>query len=53
MIQTTELLESIENFLGALSYTYHVDKRELYELTGAMCQARARRLAALDPNRNR
>jgi hypothetical protein len=53
MIKTTELLDSIENFLGALSYTYHVDKRELYELTGAMCQARARRLAALDSDRNR
>ena len=53
MIRTNELLESVENFLGALSYTYHVDKRELYELTAAMCQAHARRLAALDPQRNR
>ena len=53
MIKTTELLDSIDNFLGALSYTYHVDKRELYEMAGAMCQANARRLAALDPDRNR
>ena len=53
MIKTIELLDSIENFLGALSYTYHVDKRELYELTGEMCRARASRLAALDPDRNR
>jgi hypothetical protein len=53
MINTNELLDSIENFLAALSYTYHVDKRELYEMTGAMCQARARCLAALDADRNR
>ena len=53
MIRINELIESVENFLGALSYTYHVDKRELYELTAAMCQAHTRRLAALDPQRNR
>ena len=52
-MKSKDLLDSIENFLSALSYTYHVDKRELYELTGAMCQAKARRLAALDPERNR
>ena len=52
-MKSKDLLDSIENFLSALSYTYHVDKRELYELTSAMCQAKARRLAALDPERNR
>ena len=53
MMKATELLDSVENFLGALSYTYHVDKRELYELTAQMCRAKASRLAALDPDRNR
>ena len=53
MMKTKELLPSIENFLNALSYTYHVDKRELFELAAAMCTAEARRLAALDPDRNR
>lgn len=53
MIKTKELLASVENFLCALSYTYHVDKRELFELTGAMCTAEARRLASLEPDRNR
>ena len=53
MIKTTDLLESIENFLSALSYSYHVDEQELYQLTAAMCTSRANRLAGLDPDRNR
>ena len=53
MVKTKELLDSIENFLCALSYTYHVDKRELFELAGAMCTSEANRLRALDPERNR
>ena len=53
MIKTTDLLESIENFLGALSYTYHVDEQELYQLTAAMCTSRMNRLSGLDPDRNR
>ena len=53
MNKTTDLLDSIENFLSALSYTYHVDKCELFELTSAMCTSRANRLRSLDPDRNR
>ena len=53
MIKTNDLLESIENFLNALSYSYHVDERELLELTGQMCRARVNRIDALDPDRNR
>ena len=53
MVKTKDLLDSIENFLNALSYTYHVDKRELFELAGAMCTSEANRLRALDPDRNR
>ena len=53
MVKTKELLECVENFLNALSYTYHVDKRELFELAGAMCTSEANRLRALDPERNR
>ena len=53
MMKSKELLNSIENFLSALSYTYHVDKRELLELTAAMCTSEANRLRALDPEPNR
>jgi hypothetical protein len=53
MLKATDLLESIDNFLGALSYSYHVDEQELYQLTAAMCTAQANRLSGLDPDRNR
>ena len=52
MTKKTELLDSIDNFISALSYTHHFDERELFELAAAMCQARAKRLASLDPKRN-
>jgi hypothetical protein len=47
-----ELMPSVENFLCALSYSYHCDKQELFEAVARMAQAEANRLASLDKSRN-
>jgi len=52
-MQTKDLMLSLDNFISALSYTYHVDHRELLEATADMCQREANRLAAIDPDRNK
>ena len=48
-----ELLPHIENYLIALVNTCYVDEQELFGAIATMCQLRANRLAALDPQRNR
>ena len=53
MITVEELLPHIENYLIALVNTRFVDQQELFQAVASMCQARANRLAALDPQRNR
>jgi hypothetical protein len=53
MIQTKDVIPSVENFLDALINTRHLDEQELYRFVARMCNARANRLAGLDPDRNR
>ena len=48
-----DLMQSVENFISALSYSYHVDEQELLQAIADMCTARVNRLTALDPSRNR
>ena len=48
-----ELLPAIDNFLISLVNTRHINEQELYEAVAKMCNARANRLAGLDPDRNR
>ena len=52
-MQIKELMPSIENFIGAMSYTYHVDKRELWLATARMCESLAARELTVDPDRNK
>ena len=53
MIEIKDLMLSVENFINALSYTYHVDKQELYRATADMCTREANRLDSLGPARNK
>lgn len=46
-------MPSVKNFLNALVYTYHVDKRELLLEAARMCTALAERELAVDPARNK
>ena len=48
-----ELIPHIENYLIALVNTRYVDEQELFSAAASMCQRRANRLSALDPQRNR
>ena len=48
-----ELLPHIENYLIALVNTRYVDEQELFGAVATMCDMRAKRLAALDPQRSR
>ena len=50
---TKELLPYIQDYLESLVNTRHVDEQELFGAVATMCQMRANRLAALDPDRNR
>ena len=53
LMEIKQLMPSIENFIGAMAYTYHVDKRELWLATARMCTALAERELAIDPDRNK
>ena len=53
MVTTKELLPHIEDYLIALVNTRYVDEQELFGAVASMCQLRAERLAASDPDRNR
>ena len=53
MVSIKELLPHIENYLVALVNTRYVNEQELFAAVATMCQQRANRLAALDPDRNR
>ena len=53
MIEIKDLMLSVENFINALSYTYHVDEQELFRAVADLCTRHANRLDALDPARNR
>ena len=53
MITVEELLPRIDDYLCALVNTRNVDQQELFAAVASMCQKRANRLAALDPNRNK
>ena len=48
-----ELLPHIDNYLISIVNTHYVDEKDLYGALATMCQMRANRLAALDPDRNR
>ena len=50
---TKELLPFIQDYLESLVNTRHLDEQELFAAVATMCQMRANRLAALDPDRNR
>ena len=52
-MQIKQLLPSIENFIGAMAYTYHVDRRELFMAAARMCDAIANKELAVDPDRNK
>ena len=52
-VTTKELLPHIENHLITLVNTRYVNEQELFGAVASMCQLRADRLAALDPERNR
>ena len=52
-MKTEDLMLSLENFISALSYTYHVDHHDLLIATADMCQREANRLASIDPDRNK
>ena len=47
-----ELMPSVDNFLSALCFSYHVDKQELFAAVAKMTNAEANRLASLDRSRN-
>ena len=50
---TKKLLPFIMDYLESLVNTRHLDEQELMGAVASMCQLRANRLAALDPDRNR
>ena len=52
MMTSKELIPSIDNFLEALVYSYHVDKQELYAAVAELTAREVNRLRALDPARN-
>ena len=52
-MKAKELMPSIENFIGAMAYTYHVDRRELFMAAARMCDAIASKELAVDPDRNK
>ena len=52
-MQSKDLMLSVDNFLCALSYSYHVDKQELYAAVADLATREVNRLAGMDPDRNR
>jgi hypothetical protein len=52
-MKTKDLIPSVDNFLCALSYSYHVDRQELYAAVADMATRELNRLQGLDPARNR
>ena len=53
MIQEQELARNVYDYVKALAYSHHVDEHVLFEEVALMATAETRRLAGLDPNRNR
>ena len=53
MVKIQTLVDSVDNFIAALCYTYHADKRELMVAVASRATAEADRLAGLDPDRNK
>ena len=48
-----QMVESIDNFVSALIYSYHLDEQEMWDHLWAHAEAKVNRLRALDPQRNR
>ena len=52
-MKTEDLMLSVDNFLCALAYTYHVGKQDLYASVADLATREVNRLAGIDPDRNR
>ena len=53
MMTIKELLPSVDNFIQAVISTRFIDEQDFYKAIANMCNAKANRLAGLDPQRNR
>ena len=48
-----QMIESIDNFVCALVYSYHLDEQEMWDQMWEHARRKVKRLRALDPQRNR
>ena len=48
-----EMVESIDNFVCALIYSYHLDEQEMWDLIWDHAERNVNRMRSLDPDRNR
>ena len=48
-----QMVESIDNFVCALVYSYHLDEQEMWDRLWEHSRTKVKRLRALDPQRNR
>ena len=48
-----QMMESIDNFVSACIYTYHLDEQEMWDVIWDHAERQVNRLRALDPARNK
>ena len=51
--KTEEVVDGAMLFINALIRDHWADERDVYVRLAALCEAKAARLVAIDPNRNR
>ena len=51
--KTNEVVDGAMLFINALIRDHWADEREVYERLAVLCRAKASRLVAIDPDRNR
>ena len=47
-----QMIESIDNFIEACIYSYHLDEQEMWDIIWDHAERKVNRLRALDPARN-
>ena len=48
-----QMMESIDNFVTACIYTYHLDEQEMWDVIWDHAERKVKRLRDLDPARNK
>ena len=48
-----QMIESIDNFIEACIYSYHLDEQEMWDIIWDHSERKVKRLRASDPARNR